>query len=76
MIVSVLALHGLRPIAVEPFGRQRKYHFESTAYLREVVESFTRGTLTVNARMLSLVYKDNVTQLRRQTATSAVESRQ
>ena len=78
MLVSILALHGVRPDVSEPVGRQWRFKFVSTPFLHEVVEQFTRGTMTVNARMLALIYKDNVTQLRRQSRGSigVVESRQ
>jgi hypothetical protein len=64
-IVTVLNLHGVPHLGIATEGPKRVYQFEDTPMLREVLDAYGRGRVSVNARMYRLVYSDLVGQLRK-----------
>lgn len=72
-VVAILAMHNVFPRETELSDRGKKFfRFDSTDYVREVVESYHRGVLQVSAKQFMLLYRDHVTRLRTSAQPEAI----
>jgi len=73
-ITAVLALHGIHPTAVEFLGRKWIYRFADSAYLREIIDAYSRGLLTGSLHTFMGIYKNIVSRMRREAMNATAES--
>jgi hypothetical protein len=67
-LVAALGLHGIQPVGMTKVDRRWVFQFEDSAYLREVVRSYIRGTLEGSLLAYSTHYKDLVSRIHRENA--------
>ena len=67
-LVAALGLHGIHPVGMTKVERRWVFQFEDSAYLREVVSSYIRGSLTGSLLAYSMHYKDLIARIHRETA--------